>query len=168
MKYDHQCGGSNASRSTSRNKGLLIPAAKTTRLSWHLVIWLMTAPSQRETPCLQPTSNDWSIWTVKMKVAQLCLTLCSPWNFPGQNTGVGSLSLLQGIFPTQGPNPGLPHCKQILYRLSYQGNPGILEWVAYPFSSGSSQPRNGPGVSCIAGRFFTSWAIREAQFGDKQ
>ena len=37
--------------------------------------------------------------------------LHSPWNSPGQNTGVGSLSLLQGIFPTQGSNPGLPHCK---------------------------------------------------------
>ena len=44
----------------------------------------------------------------------------SPWNSPGQNTGVGiSLSLLQGIFPTQGSNPGLPHCRQILYQLSY-------------------------------------------------
>ena len=42
-------------------------------------------------------------------------------NSPGQNTGVGSLSLLQGIFPTQGSNPGLPHCRRILYQLSYQG-----------------------------------------------
>ena len=42
-------------------------------------------------------------------------------NSPGQNTGVGSLSLLQGIFPTQGLNPGLPHCRRILYQLSYQG-----------------------------------------------
>ena len=41
--------------------------------------------------------------------------LYSPWNSPGQNTGVDSLSLLQGIFPTQGSNPGLPHCSQILY-----------------------------------------------------
>ena len=41
----------------------------------------------------------------------------SPWNSAGQNTGVGSLSLLQGIFPTQGSNPGLPHCRPILYRL---------------------------------------------------
>ena len=44
--------------------------------------------------------------------------LYSPWNSPGQNTGVGSLSLLQGIFPTQGSNPGLMHCRQILYQLS--------------------------------------------------
>ena len=44
--------------------------------------------------------------------------LCSPWNSPGQDTGVGTLSLLQGIFPTQGLNPGLPHCRQNLYRLS--------------------------------------------------
>ena len=60
--------------------------------------------------------------------------LYSPWNFPGQNTGVGSLSLLQRIFPTQGSNPGLPHCRWILHQLSHKGNPRILEWVAYPFS----------------------------------
>ena len=88
--------------------------------------------------------------------------LCSPWNSPGQNTGVGSLSLLQGIFPTQGSNPGLPHCRQILYQLSHKGSPRILDWIAYPFSSRSSQPRNQTGVSCIAGRAFTNWAIREA------
>ena len=46
--------------------------------------------------------------------------LYSPGNSPGQNTGVGSLSLLQGIFPTQGSNPGLLHCRRILYQLSYQ------------------------------------------------
>ena len=46
--------------------------------------------------------------------------LYSPWRSPGQNTGVGSLSLLQGIFPTQGLNPGLPHCRQILYQLSHK------------------------------------------------
>ena len=49
--------------------------------------------------------------------------LYSPWNSPGQNIGVGSLSLLQGIFPTQGLNPGLLHCRWILYQLSYQGSP---------------------------------------------
>ena len=48
--------------------------------------------------------------------------LYSPWNLPGQNTGVGSLSLLQGIFPTQGSNAGLPHCRRILYQLSHQGS----------------------------------------------
>ena len=47
----------------------------------------------------------------------------SPWNSPGQNTGGGSLSLLQGIFPTQGSNPGLLHCRQILYQLSHKGSP---------------------------------------------
>ena len=61
-----------------------------------------------------------------------------PWNFLGQNTGVGSLSLPQGIFPTQESNPGLLHCRRILYQLSHMGSPRILEWVAYSFSSGSS------------------------------
>ena len=86
--------------------------------------------------------------------------LYSPWNSPAQNTGVGSLFLLQGIFPTQGSNPGFSHCRWILYQLSHKGSPGILEWVAYPFSSGSSWPRNRTGVSCFADRFFTKWPIR--------
>ena len=58
-------------------------------------------------------------------------------NSPGQNTGVGSLSLLQGIFPIQGSNPGLLHCRRILYQLSHKQSPRILECV-YPYSSGSS------------------------------
>ena len=90
--------------------------------------------------------------------------LYSSWNSLGQNTEVGSLSLLQGIFPTQGSNPGLLHCRWILYQLSHNGSPRVLEWVAYPFSSGSSQHRNQTGVSCIAGRVFTNWAIREAHW----
>ena len=67
--------------------------------------------------------------------------LYSPWSSPHQNTGVGSRSLLQGIFPIQGSNPGLPHCRQILYQLSHQGRPRILNWVSVPFSSSFSPPR---------------------------
>ena len=77
---------------------------------------------------------------------------CGYWN----NWIMGSLSLLQGIFPTQGSNPGLPHCRQILYQLNHKGSPRILEWVAYPFSRGSSQPRNQTGVSYMAGGFFNN------------
>ena len=105
-------------------------------------------------------------------VTQSCPTLCnlmdcSPpgssvhGDCPGKNTGVGCHALLQGIFPTQGSNPGLPHCKQILYHLSHQGSPRILEWVTYPFSRGSFPSRNRTRISCIAGRFI-SWATREA------
>ena len=64
--------------------------------------------------------------------------LYSPRNSPGQYTGVGSLSLLQGIFLTQGSKPGLPHCRWFLYQLSHKGSPRMLERVAYPFSSGPS------------------------------
>ena len=76
---------------------------------------------------------SWS-WVndVKVIVTQSYLTLCDPMDYsppgssvhgdsPGKNTGVGSLSLLQGIFLTQGSNPGLLHCRQILHRLSHQG-----------------------------------------------
>ena len=102
------------------------------------------------------------LW-MKVKVAQSCLTLCNPMDYTvhgnslGQNTGVSSLSLLQGIFLTQELNQGLLHCGWILYQLSHKGSPRILKWVAHPFSSGSSSPRNQTGVSCIAGGFFTSW-----------
>ena len=61
--------------------------------------------------------------------------LYSPWNSLGQNTGVSSLSLLQGIFSTEGSHPGLPRCRRILYQLGHKGSPRILEWVAYSFSS---------------------------------
>ena len=102
-------------------------------------------------------------------VSQLCLTLCNPMDCSqpgssicrdsqGNNTSLGCHALLQGIFPTQGSNPDLPHSRQILYGLSHQGNPRMLEWVSYPFSRGFSWPRNWTRVSCIADRFFNSWA----------
>ena len=69
--------------------------------------------------------------TLRVEVAQLCRTLCNPvdcpWNSAGQNPGVGSLALLQGIFPTQGSNPGLLHCRRILYQRSHQGSPVTLK-----------------------------------------
>ena len=108
---------------------------------------------------------------------------------PGKITGVGCHALLKRIFPTEELNPGLPHCRQILYCLSHQGrickracsgkdhtamdqaqvsghsvfsltpgpiSPRVLEWVDYPFTRASSQPRNQTRVSCLVGRFFTS------------
>ena len=84
-----------------------------------------------------------------MSDSLLLCGLYSPWNSPGQNTGVGSLSLLQRIFPTQGSSPGLPHCRQILYQLSHKGSPKILEWVAWSFSRGSSQSRDQTQVSTM-------------------
>ena len=83
-----------------------------------------------------------AVTNLKSEVAQLCPTLCdpmdcslpgseeplSPWNFPGKSTGVGCHFLLQGIFPTQGSNWGLPHCRQMLYHLSHQGSLGDQPW----------------------------------------
>ena len=59
---------------------------------------------------------------MKWKFLSHVQLFATPWNSPGKNTGVGSLSLLQGIFPTQGSNPGLPHCRRTLYWLKHQGN----------------------------------------------
>ena len=100
-----------------------------------------------------------------MKVTQSCPTLCDPMDYTTH--GILQARILEwvafpfsrGLFPTQGSNSGLPHCRWILYQLSHKGSPGILEWVAHPFSSRSSRPRNRTRVSCIAGRR----ATREAQ-----
>ena len=122
-------------------------------------------------PCTDTKLWDSQVPYVKMKVTQSYLTLCDPMDcsLPGssvhgilQARRVGSHCLLQGIFPTQGLNPGLLHCRQILYHLSCQGSLRILDWVAYPFSRGSSKTRDWTGVSCTAGGFFTRWATGEA------
>ena len=104
--------------------------------------------------------------------AQSCPTLCDPMycsppgssvhgDSPSKNTGVDCQTLLQGIFPTQESNPGLPHCRWVLYCLSHQGSQWLLQWIAYPFFLGSSRPRNWTGVSCVAGGLFTSWATKQ-------
>ena len=108
------------------------------------------------------------VWSRFSHVWLYDLMYCSPpvstihGDTPGKNDGVNCHALLQRIFPTQGSNSGLPCSGWILYHLSHQGNPRILEWVAYPFSRGSSWLRNQTRVSCIAGRFFTSWVSKEA------
>ena len=108
---------------------------------------------------------------VKVKVAQSCQTLWNSTDYPVheifQNTGVGSLSLLQQIFPTQRLNPGVPHCRPILYQLRHNWSPRILEWVVYPFSSRSSRPRNPAWVYFIAGGLFTNWAVRAGPWPGK-
>ena len=93
-------------------------------------------------------------------VAQSCLILCDPMDYspprssvhgdsPGKNTGVGFHALLQGILPTQGSNPGLLHCRWILYYQSHQGSPRILEWVAYPFSRELPDPEIKQGCPAL-------------------
>ena len=76
-------------------------------------------------------------WSVSRSVMPNSLQpheLYSPWNSPDQNTGVGILSFLQGIFPTQGPNPGLPHYRQIFYQLSHKERPCGTKHFAIVFS----------------------------------
>ena len=102
-----------------------------------------------------------------MKVTQSCLTLCNPMDYTIH--GILQVRILKWIaFPfsressePRDQNSGLPHWRQILYQLSHKGSPRILEWVGYPFSSRSSRASNQTRVSCIAGRFFINWAIRE-------
>ena len=63
-------------------------------------------------------------WTVAQEPRLLC-----PWDSPGKNTWGGSCSLLQGIFPNQRSNPGLLHCRQILYHLTHQGSRFYVDWI---------------------------------------
>ena len=104
-------------------------------------------------------------------VTQSCLTLCDPMDYsppcfsihgdsPGKNTGVGCHALHQGIFPTQRSNPG-SHIAGGFLSAEPRGKLKNTEWVAFPFSRGSSQPSNRTSVSCTADGSFTSWATRE-------
>ena len=98
--------------------------------------------------------SDWTElnWTESCSVVPDSLWphgLYSSWNSPSQNTGVVNQSLLPMIFPTQGSNPGLQHCGWILYQLSHQGSPRILEWVAHPFSRDLSDPGIEPGSPAL-------------------
>ena len=90
------------------------------RLERHSYTDLLTMPTSFHVPLKS-----------EVKVPQSCLTLCdpmgcSPWNSPGQKTGVDSISLLQGIFPSQVLNPGLLRCRRIFLQLSHKGSPGHL------------------------------------------
>ena len=69
-----------------------------------------------------------------------------PFPSPGDLPFSRGSSLLQGIFPTQGSNPGLPHCRQIFYQLNHKGSPRTLEWVGYPFSVDLPHPGIKPGT----------------------
>ena len=121
-------------------------------LEWVAMPSTRGSSQPRDRPLVSCTAGgfftDWATWEAPQ-------TTRHPGN--SLNNGFKCLQL------TQGSNPGLLHCRRILYQLSHNGSPRILEWVAYPFSRGSSRPRNQTGVSCIAGRFLTNWAIREAK-----
>ena len=89
-----------------------------TRLKWLSSPKITLDSLRTNIPCLVSESESHSV----MSDSWWPHGLYSPWNFPGQNTGVNSLSFLQGIFPTQGSIPGLPHCRQILYQPSRKGS----------------------------------------------
>ena len=136
--YQHKCGGDDE----TSHRLVKTEVPRSSRTGSKLLVSRVRA--------VTTVSDSFAIpWTMQ-SARLLCL-----WNSLGQNTGVGSCSLLQGIFPTQGSNLGLLHCRRILYQLSHHRSPRILEWIAYPFCRASSQPRNRIGVSCNAGRFFT-------------
>ena len=89
--------------------------------------------------------------------------LYSPWNFPGQNTEVGNRSLLPGIFPTQGSNPCLLHCRWVLLSAVPPGKPKNTAVGSLSLLQGIFPPRNQTCIAglCITGEFFTSRAIGE-------
>ena len=94
----------------------------------------------------------------KWKSLNCVRLLATPWNSPGQNTGVGSLSLLQEIFPTRESNPCLPHCGRILYQLSHKGSPiqystepsAIVQYVYFEHRMSGSKRKSSDDVACTA------------------
>ena len=100
-----------------------------------------------------------NIRNLKWKLLSPVPLFTTPWTI--QSMEFSRTEYWSALPSQQRLNPGLPHCRQI-YQLNHKGSPRIPEWVAYPFSSRSSRPRNWTGVSCIAGKFFTEWAIKEA------
>ena len=97
----------------------------------------------------------------------------TPWTIPSMEFSrpeywSGLLFPSPGDLPNPGINPGFLHCRRILYQMSHKRSPRMLAWVAYPFSSGSSWPRNWTGVSCIAGGFFTNWATLTREYSFSQ
>ena len=134
--------------------------------SYFLFLWRKDVQKRVSENLILNNSQRLLKWCVNVKWKSLSHVwlFATPWivhgNSPGQTTVVGSHSLLQGMFLTQGLNPGLLHCRRILYQLSHQVSPRILEWVAIPFSRGCSWPRDQTQVSHIAVRFFIIWATR--------
>ena len=108
-------------------------------------------------------------YTVLGGAAKSCPTLCDPMDCnlpdssvhgdsPGKDTGVSCQTLLQGIFPTQGSNPGLPHCRRMLYHLSHQGSPRILKSVAIP------SPEDCPTQESNQGLLHCRWILYQLSF----
>ena len=84
--------------------------------------------------------------------------LYSPWNSPGQNTGVGSLSFLQGIFPTQGLNPGLPHCRRILYQLRFFSHASGVQHTGQSYQCWK--------LRCAEGNWIQMWVTMPRKEGE--
>ena len=125
-------------------RNIIESGSRRIQLGWRFnSFWIFRCSKK---PGLNLTTNKQGFnQTNKVEVSQPCPTLCDPMNytvheFSRPDPGVGSLSLIQGIFPTQGSNPGLLYCRQILYQLIHKGSPRILEWVACPFSRDLPNP----------------------------
>ena len=101
---------------------------------------------------------SFAFWPGGLQPARL---LC-PWDSPGKNTGVGRHAFLQGIFPTQGSNPGLLHCKRILYCLSHQGSPICPNNM--PLSSNDISSNRILYCSVISATLFHILVFREITF----
>ena len=111
-------------------------------------------------------SKESCLLVSEVKVAQLCPTLCDPMDYTVHGILQPRIPELVAFpfsrgFPNPGIEPRSPALQVDSLPAESQGSLRIMEWVAYPFSSGSSWHRNQTGVSCTAGGFFTNWARRE-------
>ena len=113
-------------------------------------------------------------WKVKVKVIQLCLTLCNPMDckvhaiLQARILEWVACPFSRGFSQTRNQTQVSHIAGGFFTSWAHKKNPRILEWVAYPFSRGSSWPRNQTGASCIAGRFFIKWLTRESVYKGKK
>ena len=103
----------------------LLTSSITSKYKWHVSFYENAALRLHSLPKVR--SESYSVLSNSLRLHGLY----SPWHSPGQNTGMGSPSLLQGILPTQGPNPGLLHCRQTPYQLNHQGSPSLPNQVFF-------------------------------------
>ena len=116
---------------------------------WLYDVHALQNPIQQCTDCFCLFYTNSEVSESRSVVSDCLQPMDSPWNSLGQNTGGSSLSLLQGIFPTQGSNPGLPHCRWIPYQLSHKRSSRILKWVAYPSPEDLPDPGFKPGSPAL-------------------
>ena len=137
----------------------VISSWATTKKKWFLFLELHARQSARKQWRVSRAVMSDSLWPRGLQPGRLLF----PWDSPGKNTRVSTHSLLQGIFPTQGSNPGFLHCRQILYQLSCQGIPFVF--LDSSFLSVIQEPTFGPWKGSPLPATLLAWTMWKKRLG---